>query len=87
MEEKYKKLKDEILILKERNKRVETDKAWEVSWTRKLSILVLTYIFASIALYSIGAENFLLGAIIPTLGYFLSTQSLPFIKKLWMKGE
>ena len=31
-------------MIKERNKRVELDKAWETSWTRKLCICILTYI-------------------------------------------
>ncbi len=85
MEEQIKKIEDEILLLKERNKHVEENKAWETSWARALSLTFLTYIFASVALYFINVENFLLGAIIPTLGYFLSTQSLPFIKKWWVK--
>lgn len=87
MEERLKKLEDEMLLVKERNQKVEMDKSWEISPIRALSILILTYIFASIALYAIGATNFLLGAIIPTLGYFLSTQSLPFIKKRWIKNH
>ena len=28
-------LEKEIEIIKSRNKRVETEKAWEISWTRK----------------------------------------------------
>ena len=29
-----KELEEEVLKIKERNKRVELDKAWETSWTR-----------------------------------------------------
>ena len=39
-----KDLEKEIELIKERNKRVETDKAWETSWTRKICIAVLTYL-------------------------------------------
>ncbi len=85
MEERLKKIEDEMLIVKERNKKVEANKAWETSATRIISILVLTYIFASLALYFIGVNNFFVSAIIPTLGFFLSTQSLPSIKKWWTK--
>ncbi len=83
MENKLIELENEIKAIKERNNRVQSDKAWEVSKTRIVSILIITYIFASIVLYLIGNEHFLLNALIPVLGYFLSTQSLPFIKKWW----
>ncbi len=87
MEERLKKLEDEMSLVKERNQKVEMNKAWEISPIRTLFVVILTYVFASVALYAIGANNFLLGAIIPTLGYFLSTQSLPFIKKWWIKNH
>lgn len=35
---KYKDLEKEIIQIKERNKRVELDKKWETSWTRKICI-------------------------------------------------
>ncbi len=78
------KLQNEIEIIKDRNLRVEADKAWETSMFRTVSIMFITYIIASFVLYFIGADNFLLGALVPTIGYFLSTQSLPFIKKWWI---
>ena len=37
-------LEEEIKKIQERNKRVELDKAWETSWTRKICICILTYI-------------------------------------------
>ena len=40
----------EINEIKERNKRVETDKAWETSWVRRICICVLTYLV--VVLYS-----------------------------------
>ena len=39
-----KSLEGRIAELEERNKRVELDKAWETSWTRKIIIAVLTYL-------------------------------------------
>ena len=39
-----KDLEKEIELIKERNKRVEKDKAWETSMLRKVSIAILTYI-------------------------------------------
>lgn len=137
-------LKKEIDLIKEGNKRVEADKAWEISlfhiifirscdnttgvspWIQSkpgarpqagggtninprilrnvsqnifrkilkryvstmgvrpwISISAITYIITAIVFYFIGVKNFLLSALIPTVGYCLSTQSLPFIKKFW----
>ncbi len=78
-------LEKEILSLQERNKRVEAGKAWEVSNFRKLVIFVATYIIAAIWLYLINDNNPLLTAFVPGLGWLLSTLSLPFIKKWWVK--
>lgn len=86
MEDKLGQLENDVSLIKERNKCVEADKAWETSATRMLSILVLTYIFAAAVLYLLNVENFLLSALVPVLGYFLSTQSLPFIKKWWISN-
>lgn len=74
----------ELNLIKERNKRVEVDKAWETSSFRVFFIVIMTYIFTAIVFYFIGVNNFLLNALIPTLGFYLSTQSLPLIKKWWV---
>lgn len=84
--EDLEQLKKEINLIKERNKKVETDKAWETSKTRIFSILVMTYIITAIVFYFIGVKNFLLSALIPSLGFYLSTQSLPFIKNWWVNN-
>ena len=44
-------MQKEIVALKERNKKVEADKAWETSWSRKLVIAVLTYAVIVIFFY------------------------------------
>lgn len=80
----YMDLEKELELIKERNTRVEADKAWETSLSRKILILVTTYIVASLALYAIGVEDFYLGAIVPTLGFFLSTLSFPVAKRWWI---
>jgi len=83
-EQEIEKLKKRLNKIEERNLRVEADKAWETSWFRIGSITIVTYFIATAALYGIGVENSFLGAIIPTLGFFLSVQSLPLIKKWWI---
>jgi hypothetical protein len=69
----------------ERNQRVETDKAWETSFTRIASIAVITYFCASLLMLIIGVTSPFISAFIPVLGYLLSTQSLPFLKDWWLR--
>jgi len=78
-------IEQEIKKIKERNKRVEQDKAWETSKTRKVSIAVLTYFVMVLVMYSLKMDSPFIGAIIPTLGFTLSTFSLDFIKEYWKK--
>lgn len=79
-------LKNEIEKIKERNKRVELDKAWETSWARRILIAVSTYILVVILLISISAEKPFLSAVIPACAYFVSTVSLGIIKSWWIHG-
>lgn len=78
-------LEEEINKIKQRNKRVETEKAWETSWTRRFMIAVLTYIVISLLFFSIGTPNPLKNAVVPSIAFILSTLSGPFIKKLWLR--
>lgn len=78
-------LKDEITKLKERNKKVEANKAWETSFTRKVIIALLTYLVIVLTLFTIQNSEPWINAIIPTFGFLLSTLSLPFLQKLWMR--
>lgn len=82
--DRIKTIEHELDTIKQRNKRVETDKAWEISGYRIGTICVITYLTAAVVLYVSGAQNFYLGAIVPAVGFFLSAQSLPVIKKWWM---
>jgi len=75
-----------IEAIESRNKKVETDKAWEVSKTRAILISLITYSVALLFLYSISAKNIFLNAFVPVLGYLVSIQSLPFVKKRWIKN-
>ena len=76
----------EIELIKERNRRVEIDKAWETSKTRRTVIALMTYFVIVIFLYIIDVANPWLIALVPTIGYILSTLTLPFFKKTWIKG-
>lgn len=76
---------EEIRLLQERNRRVEGDKAWEVSWTRRLYIMALTYVVALVWLLLIKEPLAGLKAVVPVAGYLLSTLSLPVLKKGWLQ--
>jgi len=84
MDDRIQNLENEIRAIKERNFRVEVDKAWETSKFRIFVLCMITYIVASCVLYAIGIANFLLSALVPTAGFFLSVQSLPVIKRWWV---
>ncbi len=72
--------------IEERNRRVEADKAWETSKTRRAVIALITYTIAALFMYRIGIDNHLVNALVPTGGYLLSTLSLPFVKGWWLKS-
>lgn len=77
-------LEDEIKNIKERNVRVETDKKWETSWTRKICICVLTYIVVVCYSFLIQrSNNIYLSSLVPVIGFTLSTLSLKLVRKLW----
>ena len=79
-------LKKEIEDIKTRNKRVELDKKWETSYTRKICICILTYIV--VVTYSAmisKLSNIYLSSLVPVIGFFLSTLSLKIIRKIWEK--
>lgn len=78
-------LEKEIELIKIRNRRVETEKSWETSWTRRIMIAALTYFVIAIFFIFIGISNPLESAIVPSIAFILSTLSAPLIKKLWLK--
>ncbi len=71
--------------IEQRNKKVELDKAWEGSYVRRVLIVIFTYLSIGIYMWAIGVENPLLNAVIPSLGFTLSTLTLPYFKNLWIK--
>jgi hypothetical protein len=77
-------IKNDIAEIKERNRRVEADKAWETSMTRKILIAILTYIVIVIFFYFAELSNPFINAIVPTVGFVLSTLSVPLFKKWWL---
>lgn len=87
MEKTLEHLTREIELLKARNIRVEHEKAWEISWQRKVGIIITTYAVMIIVFFSLGNNSPFTNAIIPTLGYTLSTLSMGWIKKWFLKQK
>ena len=78
-------LEQEIAKIKERNKRVEREKNWETSWTRRFIIAILTYIVIATFFSFASFPDPLKSAIVPSLAFILSTLSVPLIKKIWLE--
>ncbi len=79
------KLEKRIKDIEQRNKRVELDKTGETSKTRKICIMILTYIVVVIYSYLIRKySNIFLTSLVPIIGFVLSTLSL---RKIWEKNR
>ena len=78
-------LEVQIKEIHERNKKVEKDKEWEQSYTRRSLLMLFTYLAIGFYLQAIRIQNPWLNAIVPTLGFYLSTLTLPIFKNLWEK--
>ena len=74
-----------LAAIEQRNKKVELDKAWETSWSRRIAIAVLTYLTIVLFFYFAQLPKPFINSIVPATGFILSTLSLPFFKKLWLK--
>jgi hypothetical protein len=85
--EELEQIKKDIQEIKERNIRVEKDKAWETSAFRKILVAVLTYIVIVLFFIFAHLPNPFINAIVPTLGFLLSTLSISYIKKIWIKNK
>ena len=84
---KIENLEEEINNIKKRNKKVELDKKWETSLTRKICICILTYIVVIAYSYIVrNYSNILLSSLVPGIGFSLSTLSLKYIRKMWEKN-
>ena len=72
--------------IKQRNARVEADKAWETSRTRRAIIVIGTYLIIGAYLTYLGVEQAWLHALVPAMAYVLSTLGLRAVKALWIKN-
>ena len=78
-------LEREIRGIRERNKRVEADKAWETSWSRKILIAIITYFLIVMFFYFAGLPEPFLNSIVPAVAFVLSTLTIGAFKRAWLR--
>lgn len=80
-------LEKRVADIELRNQRVERDKAWEASGTRKVAVAITTYIVVWLYLRFVVHIDPWINAIVPTAGFLISTLTLTFIKSLWLENR
>ena len=79
-----KNLEEKFKRIEERNKKVEADKKWELSLTRRLLLMLFTYLTVGFYLQAIKIPKPWLNSIVPAVAFMLSTLTLPFFKRMWL---
>ena len=80
-----KNLEGRITKIEDRNKKVELDKLWEISYFRRFLLVLFTYLAIGFYLQAVNIPEPWLNAIVPSIAFMLSTLTLPLFKKLWLK--
>jgi hypothetical protein len=78
-------LEKRVAALELRNTRVDADKKWETSLERRAAILAMTYIIMVIVLSIIGTPKPWINALVPSIGFLLSTLTLRLFKQKWVE--
>ena len=81
---KLDELGKEITKIKQRNKQVEADKAWETSWTRIFIVFILTYGAIAVYFYIAELPKPLINSVVPSVAFVISVLTLPLFKRLWL---
>ncbi|MDP3971082.1 MAG: hypothetical protein Q8P90_05340 [bacterium] len=87
MEDRLLKMERDLADIKQRNSRVEADKAWETSLARSVIIAIITYLVIVTFFWFADISRPLINAIVPALAFLLSTLTLSFGKKYWIKNH
>jgi len=78
-------LEERVEKIEARNSLVEQNKAWETSWTRKVLLILFTYLAIALYLKFVIGINPWINAVVPSVGFLLSTLTLPWFKGLWTR--
>lgn len=83
IERRILEIETKLAAVLERNARVDLNKSWETSWVRLFSVTMVTYLTMTLVFSVLHSARPLLDALVPTTGFFLSTLSLPFVRRIW----
>jgi hypothetical protein len=78
-------LEQRVTNLETRNRKVEGDKAWEVSWQRRGMVMVLIYLTVVFYLRFVVHIDPWINALVPVIGYSVSTVTITRLKAVWLK--
>ena len=85
MPNNFENLEQRVQTIEKRNEKVEIDKSWETSWTRRGLLALFTYLAIGFYLAAVNIEKPWLNAIVPSVAFMLSTLTMTFFKKMWVK--
>ena len=74
-----------IQKIEARNKSVEINKAWETSYVRRGLLALFVYLAIALYLKFIVGINPWINAVVPSIGFILSTLTMPYFKSLWVQ--
>ena len=77
-------LEERVARLENRNRRVESDKAWETSWLRRGSLMVLIYLTIVFYLKFVVHISPWINGLVPVIGFFISTLTIGLLKQRWL---
>lgn len=80
-------LEKRVAAIETRNKKVEADKAWEISWTRRIFIMTLIYATTGVYLHFVVHISPWVNGLVPVIGYFFSTVTIQKLKEWWIKEK
>ncbi len=83
LEKEISELKQKLEAIEKRNAQVELHKKWETSFTRRFLLVSFTYLAVALYFVFIEIERPWLNAVVPALGFLLSTLTMPFFRKWW----
>lgn len=76
-----------LQAIEKRNQKVEEDKAWETSWSRRVTIMTLTYLVVVAYLYFVVKIEPWINTLVPVIGFLLSTLTMTLVKKRWLRNR
>lgn len=80
-------IEERLDIIEKRNRRVELDKAWEISLTRRILVTIATFVVIGLYLSWLGVNQPWLNAIVPVLAFIISTFVVQRAKITWINNH